>query len=118
MIATWVLKRVHTEHQAVWTRPSTTLSKELLHLSGRLLRDGPLTNEQAALQWLLQLQGDIEEQGHQVVTALTPITDLLDTGQNILNGSGLDLDDTWETGGKRRGEQQSKNVVILCVSPR
>ena len=44
----------------------------------------PLTGGQAtALQQLLRLQSDIEEQGHQVAMAVKPITEALDKGDNV-----------------------------------
>lgn len=47
-------------------------------------RGEPLTGEQAtALQQLLRLQSDIEEQGHRVAMAVTPITAALDNGENV-----------------------------------
>jgi len=77
-------------------------------MGGRQLRDAPLktqkgwermsSNEQergdppdkpldfgqaTALQQLLGLQSDVEEQGHRVAVAVEPITEALDTGENV-----------------------------------
>jgi hypothetical protein len=43
-----------------------------------------LTGEQAmAFEQLLRLQSDLEGQGHRVAIALNPITEALNTGENV-----------------------------------
>jgi hypothetical protein len=94
------------------TGQARQLPKDLLHMCGRQLSGAPLktqkggermssteeSNEQergeppgepltceqaTALQQLLRLQSDIEEQGHQVAMAVQPITAALDNGENV-----------------------------------